>query len=480
MNRPFDAARYAGLLEGLEATELKFSQVIESNSVFRFDADYFGKTPIAAMQRLLAIRAIPLMSIAKVTDGIHESLPFIEDGPVKVLSAKHPKDNYIDTTAYETISLAYHDQNPRTQLRTGDVLLSTVGTIGNAAVVTEDILPANSDRHIGIIRPKSGSISPYFLSTFLTGRYGRIQSMREATGNVQLNLFISKIDRLLIPRFSRHFETRIVAEVEWAYAMRKSVELSMFGAEQELLSRLGLITQPPEPLSYVRGSRDAFATGRLDAEYFAPRVVELLGRLGGHGLRIGDVAPARHERFIAAATGTFDYIEIGNLRADGTAAAEPTTQSDAPSRATWHVHAGDVVTSMVRPIRRLSALIAPEQDGSVCSSGFVVLEPKAVAPEVLLAYLRLPPVCALMDLHTSASLYPAIAEADLLALPFPRIDASVQTQVAANVRAAQASRQRAADLLDAAKRAVEIAIEDSEAVALQYLASFDTLGTTAP
>ncbi|KZC17226.1 hypothetical protein RHOFW104R8_12250 [Rhodanobacter sp. FW104-R8] len=137
------------------------------------------------------------------------------------------------------------------------------------------------------------------------------------------------------------------------------------------------------------------------------------------------MAPARHERFVASAIGTFDYIEIGNLRADGTAMAVQTEQSDAPSRATWHVHAGDVVTSMVRPIRRLSALIAPEQDGSVCSSGFVVLEPETVAPEVLLAYLRLLPVCELMDLHTSASLYPAIAEADLLALPFPRIEASV-------------------------------------------------------
>lgn len=128
---------------------------------------------------------------------------------------------------------------------------------------------------------------------------------------------------------------------------------------------------------------------------------------------------------------------------------------------------------MVRPIRRLSALIAPEQDGSVCSSGFVVLEPQAVAPEVLLAYLRLPPVCELMNLHTSASLYPAIAEADLLALPFPRIDASVQAQIVANVRAAQACHQRAAELLDATKRAVELAIEDSEAAALQHLASFD-------
>lgn len=121
------------------------------------------------------------------------------------------------------------------------------------------------------------------------------------------------------------------------------------------------------------------------------------------------------------------------------------------------------------PIRRLSALIAPEQDGHVCSSGFVVLQPVVVPAEVLLTYLRLPPVCELLDLHTSASLYPAISEADLLAMPIPRIDAETQSQVEANVRAAQASRQRAAQLLDAARRAVEIAIEESEAAALAWM-----------
>lgn len=470
MNRPFDATRYAGLLEGLEAAEIKLSEVLIDNAVFRFDAEYFGKSVLAAIRRLNTIGATRLGNVARVTDGIHESLPFIEDGPVRILSAKHPKDNYIDLTNYETISQSYHDKNPRTQLRTDDVLLSTVGTIGNAAVVTEDILPANSDRHIGIIRLKSGVMSPYYLAAFLVGLYGRAQSIREATGNVQLNLFISKIDQLLVPRFSAGFESHIAATVESAYEVRSFAATLLDAAELSLVTALGLANwQPPQPLSYVRRSRDAFAAGRLDAEYYAPRVVELLARLGTGGQHIRDVAPARHQRFVATRTGTFDYIEIGGLRADGTATAEPVAQADAPSRATWHVRANDVITSMVRPIRRLSALVAPEQDGSVCSSGFVVLEPKTVAPEVLLAYLRLPPVCELMDLHTSASLYPAISEADLLALPFPHIDQSVQTQVIAHVRTAQANRQRAADLLDDAKHAVEIAIEVSEAAALAWL-----------
>ncbi len=243
--------------------------------------------------------------------------------------------------------------------------------------------------------------------------------------------------------------------------------------ETTLLRALNLENwQPPNSLSYTRSSADAFAAGRLDAEYFRPRARELLVILAGDGHTVGDLAPARRERFTPASSGSFDYLEIGGVRMDGTAQAESVPHKEAPCRATSYVRSGDVITSTVRPIRRLSALIAPEQDGFVCSSGFVVLQPKLVDPEVLLTYLRLPVVCELMDLHTSASLYPAISEQDLLSVPMPQIDATTSEAICAAVKSSQASRQRAAELLEAAKRAVEIAIEDSETAALAYLAEF--------
>jgi type I restriction enzyme S subunit len=188
----------------------------------------------------------------------------------------------------------------------------------------------------------------------------------------------------------------------------------------------------------------------------------LLAGLGRDGLRLSDVAPARHERFEPSGSGDFEYIEIGSLGADGTAATESVATAEAPSRATQHVRGGDIITSTVRPIRRLTALIAPDQDGAVCSSGFVVLQPQSINGEVLLTYLRLPLVCELMDLHSSATMYPAISESDLLALPIPAIATSVQAQVQQAVHQSAQARQRATRLLEAAKRAVEIAIEDSE------------------
>ncbi len=245
-------------------------------------------------------------------------------------------------------------------------------------------------------------------------------------------------------------------------------------AEQTLLQALGFEGwEPPEPLTYTRNASDALAAARFDAEYFAPRVAQLLAKLRSDGLTLRDVAPARHEKFETRKYGndTFPYIEISGLRSDGTATSEPTPTAEAPSRASQIVRGGDIITSTVRPIRRLSAIIAPEQDGHVCSSGFVVLEPKAIAPEVLLTYLRLPVICELMDLHTSASLYPAISERDLLQLPVPQIPDPAAEEIIHHIRQAHQSRQQAQSLLESAKRAVEVAIEEGEAAALAWLTS---------
>ena len=74
-----------------------------------------------------------------------------------------------------------------------------------------------------------------------------------------------------------------------------------------------------------------------------------------------------------------------------------------------------------------------------------------------------------MHLHTSASMYPAISERDLLNLPFAPPDNATADAICHAVIRSRGDRRRAADLLEAAKRTVEIAIERDEAAALPFL-----------
>jgi hypothetical protein len=95
--------------------------------------------------------------------------------------------------------------------------------------------------------------------------------------------------------------------------------------------------------------------------------------------------------------------------------------------------------------------------------------PRHIAPEVLLTHLRLPMICELLDLYASASMYPAITDPDIFNLPLPHIPDDVANQVTQNVIAAREARGHASVMLQAAKRAVDIAIEDGEAAAMSWL-----------
>ena len=177
----------------------------------------------------------------------------------------------------------------------------------------------------------------------------------------------------------------------------------------------------------------------MDARFFAPRIQALLDILSGDGLTVGDLATPRRQKFEPGACERFNYIEIRDIDGVGSAGSTQFACVDAPSRATWHVKPDDIITSTVRPIRRLSAQIAPEQDGCVCSSGFVVIQPRSIAPELLLTYLRLPVICELLDLYTSASMYPAINAAHIFGLHIPKIDTTSETQVVDNMHDAKAA-----------------------------------------
>ena len=166
----------------------------------RCDPEYYHPRNLADAKHLARSKPQSIGTMAFVTDGIHGSPEEVEADGVRYLSAKCVKDNAFALDNALHISYAQHTANPRTSLRENDVLITTVGTIGNAAVVQAEILPANSDRHLGIIRiNKNALVDPYYLAAFLNCKYGRFQSLRESTGGVQRNLFIEKIRELRVP-----------------------------------------------------------------------------------------------------------------------------------------------------------------------------------------------------------------------------------------------------------------------------------------
>ena len=73
-------------------------------------------------------------------------------------------------------------------------------------------------------------------------------------------------------------------------------------------------------------------------------------------------------------------------------------------------------------------------------------------------YLRLPVVCEILDLHTTASMYPAISTTDLLNVPIPIPSSEVRSKIVELTQKSRRSRREAKHLLEEAKRRVEAMI----------------------
>lgn len=459
------------MLEGLEVSEIKLSRL---ENFMTIGAEYYAPEFLLPFNRLVSspFKKDKLQQCCSlITDGDHGSADYAEEGVPFILS-ESVEEGRVRREACRFLTPSYAATLGRSKLQPGDVLVTKTGVyFGVSAVVDDALAGANTIAHVGILRLKAG-LDPYFVSTFLNCCYGQVQLRRRGIKTSRPEIKLLEFDDIEVPICSERFQQAIRRQVLEALRVYDAILRHFAQAEQTLLRALGLEGwEPPEPLTYTRRASVALAAARFDAEYFAPRVAQLLAKLSADGLTIQDVAPARHDAFDASKhqADSFHYIEISGLRSDGTATSEPTPTDEAPSRASQKVHKGDIITSTVRPIRRLSAIIAPDQHEHVCSSGFVVLEPKAIAPEVLLTYLRLPIVCELMDLHTSASLYPAISERDLLKLPIPNIADKTAKEIITQVRQAHQSRQEAQILLRLAKQAVETAIEQGEDAALDEL-----------
>ncbi len=470
----FDKALYKAMLHKLEATELRLSEVRHENNKLRLDSGYFAK-PVLAADKL--VRAYPggfdeLGALfSRFVKGIFDinAESYAEQG-VPFLRILNLRNGTIDESNLALIPEPVHLAEAKTELLRGEIVLSKTAYPA-ASLVTVDRCNTSQDT-IATTLSAYGKreYRPEAVVAYLNSSIGKTLLLRQFQGNVQLHLGLDDGRKVPIPRLGKNLQSDIAKAFQSAETQRRTSLGAMERAELLMTTALGLDKwSASEPLTYTRNRVEVFDSGRLDAQFFTPRNLSLLRLLGRDNQSISDMAPVRHEKFVPLTDGTFNYLEIGGVRSDGSVGSLEVAHQEAPSRASQIVRKGDVITSMVRPIRRLSALVEDGQDGNVCSSGFVVLEPKHVLGSVLLVYLRLPLVCELMDLFTSATMYPAISEHDLLAIPIPAIEAQTQSQVNEQVTRAREAKWCATTLLDAANKAVDVALADSEAAASDYL-----------
>lgn len=320
-------------------------------------------------------------------------------------------------------------------------------------------------------------MDPYFLSTFLNCRYGQSQLRRRGIKATRPEIKLVEFNDIEVPAVSGALIKRVREFVERSKRMRAEVDRSVKQAADRLLSALGFADWiPPEPLTYVAGASAALAAGRLDAQYFMPAKEQVRQSLMSlPGQLLSDRVDSIREQWLPDRAPP--EMRVRNY--DVTDALVPLLDAEKLPTAAADIGSmkkvlrdGDIAISRLRAYLKEIAVVRVGDDiPSVGSSEFIVLRPKgtSISPEALMVFLRSPPVQTVLKWCQDGSQHPRFSESDLLSISVPDAVAHVSAEITDIVHQGFAARRRAFRILEAARRAVEIAIEEAESSAIAHL-----------
>lgn len=468
------------MLEGLEVSEVMLNDLEYSG---RLDSEYYRPEWLAYENLIKKRNAKPLSSFANFLIGPFGSAftveNYTEDKTFRYIRGKDVKpmrlmddDNvYMPKIDFERLS--------KYSLKKNDLLVSVVGTIGNAAIIGEESLPAIFSCKSTVVRVDG--INSHYLLTYLNTKFGKSLLCRKERGAVQKGLNLDDLKRIDIYEAGSVFQEAIAQAYKVSAFMNKSSNSTFEKAENFLLKTFNLECFSPSLESVnIKSFNDSFvSSGRLDAEYYYPakeRAIEILKELSD--CTVGELFDSIRNLWqpdkgdSVDKVRNYDLSDALNLFLDDS--KEPVERTAVASTKKI-IRGGDLVVSRLRAyLKEIAVVKAGDETLMVVSTEFIVLRPKATTTlpvEALLMYLRSELPQLVFKWSQDGSHHPRFDEGELLRLPVPRALIVHGSNFVESIQTVIASRERANQLLEAAKRAVEIAIEQDEAAGMAYLAN---------
>ena len=126
---------------------------------------------------------------------------FPDDAGVSFVKVKDIDDSgWIEPSGLLQIDQATHEGAlSRSVLEAGDVLFTIAGTIGRTALVPPDLLPANANQAVAILRPRARVLDRRFLYYLLRGRRFQHHATSRVVQSVQQNVSLGVLRSAEVP-----------------------------------------------------------------------------------------------------------------------------------------------------------------------------------------------------------------------------------------------------------------------------------------
>ena len=419
-----------------------------------------------------------LSDIAYITDGEHGSPDWDENSNIKYITAEHIKPNYIEDGIFKCISSKQDKKNSRARLLENDVLVYTVGAYaGYVAKAEKHLFPANIPRSVAIIRLRK-EIKSEFLSLFMNSKYGYYQTQRFRAGNSQPMLALEKIKQFRIPKLSISFQNEIVKKYNLAYVNRLNSKTFYKEAEELLLKELDLLDFKPsiENIS-IKSFKESFGnSGRIDSEYYQAKYDELIEHIKKTNFDKLDNIEKKKKSIEPGSEAYQDsgipFIRVSNVTKFGISDTdiylsrnilkEEELQKLYPTKDTILL-SKDGTVGIAYKIKNETEMIT---SGALLH---LMIKRGDVLPEYLTLVLNSLIVQLQAQRDAGGSIIQHWKPSEIQEILIPIIDISVQNQIEERIKKSFLLKEESKQLLDLAKKAVEIAIEEDENKAMEFI-----------
>jgi restriction endonuclease S subunit len=383
---------------------------------------------------------------------------------------------YIDDTELIYISELDHRRLSNSALKVNDLILSKVGnSIGYFARVDEVVDECNiSENNIGIKLHTMPDIRKHYILTYLNTYYANRLVLRRRSGNAQPKLNVGDLTYIPIPLFSTDLESKIselIIQAKDAINQSKSIYTA---SEDVLLNELQLLNWhiPSKTCSVKRLSESFIKSTRLDAEYYQPKYDELFDKLKTFETKllseIVDIKKSIEPGSDAYQTSGIPFIRVADLSKFGL-----TNTDTYLSR--------DEYDGVIRPKKDTILLSKDgsvgiaykiEEDTDVITSGAIlhlIIKDDSIRPDYITLVLNSIVVKMQAERDAGGSVIQHWKPSEIEKVVIPILDNEVQVQISEKVQESFALRRESARLLELAKTAVEVAIEQGEDKAMELL-----------
>ena len=323
---------------------------------------------------------------------------------------------------------------------------------------------------------RSGNLNPFYLAVFLNAKYGEALVRRGIYGSAQPHIAPPLLYRIPIPNWKR-----LACEIEKTYiqsrGMKERSGARYAEAETLLLSELGLADwKPKRQIAYVKNYSDARRAERIDADYFQPKydeIVDAVKAYPGGWDTLGNLVALKK----SVEVGSRSYLEEGVpfVRVSNLSPFEITEEKYISTELYAELRQHQPQQGEILLSKDATPGIAHYQRGQprkmIPAGGILRLQIKTdrVGGEYLTLALNSPLTQQQVERDVGGSVILHWRPEQVAAILIPILLKDKQREIEQKVAESFRLRKRSKELLECAKRAVEIAIEQNEQTAIDWL-----------